>query len=466
MHHPSFVARPTPSRSARSRRTTRSRTGRGDRVAGGGHAERAGRRRARAAPLQEDVARASARCRRCSPTNVLVAYCDLMRTRRRYGSPQVLRRRSSTTSSRPVQGLLERAGAVVRGLRVRPTVELDPATAASVSRSRRSRGTRTSTRRSSGCSSSRRRSRRSAGDASCSSSTSSKEVVRIDDTLPNVMRSVFQTQREVGHVYLGAGATCSRRSSTTVTSPSGGARSRSSSAASPRTSSRTFVRARFAEGDRGIDDDALARLLELTDGHPYATQELAYFTWEEVPLGHARTHATSRSRSRTSSARSTTTSPASGRTPPANERLVLLALHEDPGGSLYAEAYRRRHGLPAQASVQRAVAALTRDDIVERAADGVVGDRRAVPRRVARPGSTAGARGEAPDAGLDRRHELAARRVLPAARRAPPRARRRGHDHRPRVRPDAGAPRDAGLEHTVVGPPARRRRAGGEGRVR
>ena len=49
---------------------------------------------------------------------------------------------------------------------------------------------------------------------------------------------------------------------------------------------------------------------------------------------------------------------------------MLLALHEEPGGSLYAEAYRRRHGLPAQASVQRAVAALTRDDIVERAADG------------------------------------------------------------------------------------------------
>ena len=34
--------------------------------------------------------------------------------------------------------------------------------------------------------------------------TRNQEVVRIDDTLPNVMRSVFQTQREVGHVYLGS----------------------------------------------------------------------------------------------------------------------------------------------------------------------------------------------------------------------------------------------------------------------
>jgi len=52
-----------------------------------------------------------------------------------------------------------------------------------------------------------------------------------------------------------------------------------------------------------------------------------------------------------------------------NERLVLFALPEEPGG-LYAEAYRRRHGLPAAASVQRAVAALTRDDVIERTPDG------------------------------------------------------------------------------------------------
>ena len=53
----------------------------------------------------------------------------------------------------------------------------------------------------------------------------------------------------------------------------------------------------------------------------------------------------------------------------ARTRLVLLALHEERGG-VYGEAYRRRHGLPAPASVQRAVKALTQDDVIERAADG------------------------------------------------------------------------------------------------
>ena len=44
---------------------------------------------------------------------------------------------------------------------------------------------------------------------------------------------------------------------------------------------------------------------------------------------------------------------------------MLLALHEERGG-VYGEAYRRRHGLPAPASVQRAVTALSRDDVIER----------------------------------------------------------------------------------------------------
>ena len=85
--------------------------------------------------------------------------------------------------------------------------------------------------------------------------------------------------------------------------------------------------------------------------------------------------------------------------------------------SLYAEAYRRRQGCPRGLRPARGRGAHPRRR--RRAGGGrVVGDRRAVPRRVARPGVERQAAGGGADAGLDRRHELAARRVLPAARRA------------------------------------------------
>jgi hypothetical protein len=301
---------------------------------------------------------------------VLVAYCDLMRTPTKVRLAAGLAKTIVDDLLSPVQGLLERAGAVVRGLRVRPTVELDPSDG----------GVRFSfvaVRGTADIDATIERLLELPAEIAAERNRrvvvvfdEFQEVVRIDDTLPNVMRSVFQTQREVGHVYLG-----SRRHVLTAIfndrhEPFWRSAKHIELGRMDENELGTFVRARFAEGDRGIDDDALARLLELTDGHPYATQELAYFTWESVPLGHA-AHARDVEVALTSVLRSEHNNLARvWEDATANERQVLLALHEEPGGSLYAEAYRRRHGLPAQASVQRAVAALTRDDIVERAADG------------------------------------------------------------------------------------------------
>jgi hypothetical protein len=49
----------------------------------------------------------------------------------------------------------------------------------------------------------------------------------------------------------------------------------------------------------------------------------------------------------------------------AAQRLVLQALAEEPGRPLRAD-YRRRHGLPGPSSVQRALEALTRNELVGR----------------------------------------------------------------------------------------------------
>lgn len=301
--------------------------------------------------------------------DVLVAYCDLMRTPTKVRLAAALAKTIVDDLLSPVQELLERAGSVVRGLRVRPTVELDP----------RDGGVRFSfeaVRRSADIDATLERLLELPAKIAAERDRrvvvvfdEFQEVVRVDDTLPNVMRAIFQTQREVGHVYLGTW----RHVPTTIFNdrhePFWRSTKQIELGRMEEHELGAYVRARFEATDRAIDDDALARLLGLTDGHPYATQELAYFSWEQVPPGHA-AHTADVEQALVHVLRSEHNNLARlWEDATANERLVLLALHEEPGG-LYAEAYRHRHGLPAAASVQRAVAALTREDVVERLADG------------------------------------------------------------------------------------------------
>ena len=109
---------------------------------------------------------------------------------------------------------------------------------------------------------------------------------------------------------------------------------------------------------RAITDEALDRLLAATGGHPYGTQELAYFVWELVPAGRSgRARGTSRRRS-TSVLRSEHNhfAQALGRRAAA-QRLLLLALAEEPAASPYSAEYHERHDLPANPTLQSALAA-------------------------------------------------------------------------------------------------------------
>ena len=216
--------------------------------------------------------------------DVLVAYCDLMRTPTKIRLAAALAKTIVDDLLSPVQGVLERAGSVVRGLRVSPTVELDP----------RDGGVRFSfeaVRRSSDIDATLERLLELPAEIAAERERrvvvvfdEFQEVVRVDNTLPNLMRAIFQTQREVAHVYLG-----SRRHVLTAIfndrhEPFWRSAKQIELGRIEEEELGAYVRARFEATDRSIDDDALARLLGLTAGHPYATQELAYFVWEHTNL--------------------------------------------------------------------------------------------------------------------------------------------------------------------------------------
>ena len=191
-----------------------------------------------------------------------------------------------------------------------------------------------------------------------------QEVVEIDPHLSKLMRAVFQEQPEVAHVYLGSKRHMMRRIFNDENEPFWrSAKPMELGVISPADFG-PYIEARF----RAIDPLVVGRVLAMTHGHPYATQELGYFLWEEAGGGEAGLAELDRaitSLLRSEHAHFTLIWDHAA----ATQRVLLQALAAEPGRP-YAGEYRRRHNLPAPSSVQRAVEALAADELVGRDEDG------------------------------------------------------------------------------------------------
>ena len=111
-----------------------------------------------------------------------------------------------------------------------------------------------------------------------------QEIETIDPGLPKLMRTIFEQQPEVGHVYLGSRRHMMERIFNDENEPFWRSAKKVQldvidPAALPAVHRQSFQGEQ--EGDRagGVD-----RLLDRTFGHPYATQELCYFAWEQTPF--------------------------------------------------------------------------------------------------------------------------------------------------------------------------------------
>lgn len=196
-----------------------------------------------------------------------------------------------------------------------------------------------------------------------------QEITGIDPKLPALMRAVFQEQPDVAHVYAGSKRDMMKRLFNDENEPFyRSAKVMEIGAIEPALFT-TFVKERFDSTEKRVTDGVADALLEITHGHPYATQELAYALWEEVPAGFTTTEAdldaALGSVLRSENARFTLTWEKASRA----QRLLLQALAVEPG-RLLSGAYRARFGLPAASTVQRATEALVADELVEKQADG------------------------------------------------------------------------------------------------
>ncbi len=192
-----------------------------------------------------------------------------------------------------------------------------------------------------------------------------QEIVDIDRDLPKLMRAVFQAQPEVAHVYLGSKRHMMERIFSDENEPFWRSAKRIELGVIDPAKFRPFIRRRFKSTGRTIAPECLDQLLEVTGGHPYATQELAYFLWQETPEGdEAETARLDQAVGRVLASEDSHFGLIWERAAGA-QRQLLQALAAEPGRPL-TNNYRRFHSLPGASSVQRALETLERQELVAR----------------------------------------------------------------------------------------------------
>lgn len=194
-----------------------------------------------------------------------------------------------------------------------------------------------------------------------------QEIVEIDPALPRLMRSVFQEQPEVSHVYLGSRRHMMQRIFNDENEPFWRSAKQVELGVIEGEPFARYIEWQFSRTDRGIEQQAIEAILGITGGHPYTTQELCYFLWQETPAGAVASieEVSSALAGVLNSEHAHFSLIWEGAS--AHQRMLLRALAEEPGHPLAGD-YRRRHRLPAPSSVQRALQALERAELVGREA--------------------------------------------------------------------------------------------------
>jgi hypothetical protein len=301
---------------------------------------------------------------------VLVGYCDLMRTPTKERLAAALAKTIYADLASPLGQAFERAAALFRGLRVTPSMEVDPVDGSlrfAFQPARRTADIDDTIQRllelSAELAADRRRRVAIVFDEF-------QEIVGLDKQFPNLLRAVFQAQPEVAHVYLGSKRHILERIFSDRNEPFWRSAKRLELGVIPPDRFGPFIEARFAGSGKRIGEEGLGRLLRATGGHPYATQELAYFVWELAAAG--------------GEAGAGEVEDALGRVlrsehnhfaalwdeSPYQQRLVMLALAAEPTARIYSAEYRAGHQLPGTPSLQTALRGLARRELAGRNADG------------------------------------------------------------------------------------------------
>jgi len=294
---------------------------------------------------------------------VLVAQVDLMTTPTKESLAAALAKSIHEQIASPLERVRERALAPFRGLTVQPTIKIDPEDGSL------SFGFGVARRQAEIDATLERllelpaelgggRNRRTALVID-----EFQEVVEIDADLPKLLRSVFQHQPEVAHVYLGSKQHIMKRIFNDANEPFWRSAKAIELGPIPVAPFAEFIAERFEVGGREVESGVITELLRRTGGHPYATQEFCYALWEQTAPQETASGANLvlalGAVLRSEHAHFSLLWDAAS----AVQKQVLRALAREPGHP-FSAAYRERHSLPAATNVQKALGALTKRELV------------------------------------------------------------------------------------------------------
>jgi uncharacterized protein len=191
-----------------------------------------------------------------------------------------------------------------------------------------------------------------------------QESVEIDRGLPNLLRAVFQQQPEVAHVYLGSKRHVMTRIFSDENEPFWRSAKSIELGLIEQEPFGRFIAVRFEMTGKAIGEEALDELLARTGGHPYATQELCYFLWEQTREGEEASVEQLRQALAAVLRSENAHFDLLWEDASTAQRLVLQALAGEPGRPFRSD-YRARHGLPPATNVQRALRSLEQREIVK-----------------------------------------------------------------------------------------------------
>jgi hypothetical protein len=300
----------------------------------------------------------------------LVGYCDLMKTPTKERFAAALAKAIYEDIDSPIGQAFERATELFRSLRVSPAMDVDPSDGSL-------RFSFQVGRRKEDIDDTIERLLELLGEIAAERKRrvvivfdEFQEVLALDKQFPNLMRAVFQAQPEVSHVYLGSKRHILERIFNDRNEPFWRSAKQLEIGMIPAADFAAFIRDRFTSSGKSIADDALTRLLAATGGHPYGTQELAYFVWELVDgrreasvadVEEALVRVLRSEHNHFSQLWDDATHA---------QRLLMLALADEPTGSVYSADYHSRHELPANPTLQTALAALVKKEIAGRSDEG------------------------------------------------------------------------------------------------
>lgn len=294
---------------------------------------------------------------------ILVAHVDLMMTPTKERFAAALASSIYDRIASPMERIKERALAPFRGLQVQPTVTIDPENGSLSFNFALGRGR-------ADLDFTIERLLQLPGELGGKGKRRTalvmdefQEIIEIDPELPRLLRSVFQQQPQVAHVYLGSKRHVMEEIFSDVNEPFWRTSKPIELGMIEAEAFAPFIAERFRATGREADETVVAKLLELTGGHPYATQELAYFLWEQVDEAEtASAHDLSEALAAVLRAEHTHFT-LLWEDASSVQRLVLQALAREQGRPFTAD-YRTRHNLPAATNVQKALGALEKREVV------------------------------------------------------------------------------------------------------